>query len=232
MSTNLLFKLYGDFHWPPSPTVAASPTRKRGCVEIYYTKLKGGDYEAYLVWVPKEVSNVLPSEIADDSPSLRTIDSPDDWFASPSNANKPIWIDRTEDPKKKVALHFRGGFLFEQYSQASQKKSPELRWPLVPEYESGKATLFSTLTINGSGDLPSKLNFMLSLPLPVNHSNANDLAAFPIRAVYSAKVGLASQIGKLFAFYGRGFKKDGTTADEHLIEKATAKRLGESPLVS
>lgn len=230
MSTNLMFRLYGDFHWPPSPTVATSPTRKRGCVEIYYTKLKNGQHGAYLVWVPREVSGVPLGEISDDSPSICTLDSPDDWFASPSNANKPIWVERAEDPQQKGVLCFRGAYLFEQYSQDSAKKIPELRWPLVPEYGTGNNAVFSTLTISGSDGLPSTLKFELSLPLPVNHSNANDWAAFPISAVYSSKVGLASQIGRLYAFYGRGFKKGKIV--EYPIGTAAAKRLGEFDLAS
>ncbi|MBO0496209.1 hypothetical protein [Pseudomonas sp. Marseille-Q1929] len=230
MSTNLMFKLYGDFHWPPSPTVAASPTRKRGCVEIYYTKLKSGQYGAYLVWVPREVSGESLSEISDDSPSVFTLDSPDDWFASTSNANKPIWVERAEDPQKEVVLCFRGAYLFEQYSQTSPKNNPELRWPLVPEYGTGKNTVFSTLTINRSDGLPSTLKFELALPLAVNHSNANSWAAFPISAVYSSKVGLASQIGRLYAFYGRGFKNGKIV--EYPIGTAAAQRLGEFDLAS
>lgn len=234
MNATLVFKLYGDFHWPPTPKLETATAPKRGCIEIYYAKLgaTAGPYRAYLVWVPqkKELSDESPAEPSPESPSLRSLEAPLNWFEDPSNANKPIWIDGGAVPTQALLISFRGAFLFEQYAPASKKETPELRWPLVPEYKSNEATLFSALTINGLGTLPSTLEFELSLPLPVGHANNNKLAAFPLRAMYSTLARTAKKIGLLYRFDGRGFKNG--IIENYQIEEALTKRLGSFDLAS
>jgi hypothetical protein len=210
--SSLVFKLYGDFHWPPALQPKSNPDRKRGCLEIHYAESGSGAaiiYRAYLVWKPYGVKQVDPGKPDDRSDSLYSQSNPVKWFEQ--NAYQSIWIDGPSvGNKPKDFVVFRGAYLFEQYTTDMRR---ELRWPLMPEYDNEiKPTIYSSFTItqatrkSGNTVFP-RFDFDLSLPLPVNHSDDDQWAAYPLRAAFYPQVTKEADIGRINELFGRGFKK-------------------------
>ena len=205
---SLVFKLYGDFLWPPKPTEDEKAERRRVCVEIHYAQASDTDktYRAYLIWKPFGAQSRDPGKPNDGSHSLYSLPNPVEWFAQEQNANQSIWIYEPTVKSEKPVVTFRGAFLFEQYSLDDGKR--ELRWPLIPEYK----TVYSALILKGGSrktgsTLQPHFDFDLSLPLPVKHADDNKWAAFPLRAVYYPQAKTLAEIGQVNELFGRGFKR-------------------------
>lgn len=234
--SSLVFKLYGDFHWPPTLKPKSNPDRRRGCLEIHYAKSGSNAailYRAYLVWKPYDLNKDDPGKPDDGSDTLYSQADPVKWFEQ--NAYKSIWIDGPpvgNNPKDFVV--FRGAYLFEQYSTEAEL---ELRWPLVPEYDNQiNPTIFSAFTITQAlGPLGNTISpcfdIDLSLPLPVNHSDGAQWAAYPLRVVFYPQVKMTADIGLVNELFGRGFS--GHNEKSFLFKKfSSKKRLGEFNLAA
>ncbi|WP_155809840.1 hypothetical protein [Bradyrhizobium sp. URHA0013] len=200
----LLFRLYGDFSWPPRPDVHLA-RKQSGTVEVFYV-LKEGDssYHAYLRWVPKGIE---PAEDALPENNIYEVSDPVKWFEDRSDKVASIWIDSpTEGAPNGVRVAFRGAFLIDQYKVSEEVD--EIRWPLVQhcEYERGK-TVYSELVVYRTGEgreQESVFRFNLHLPLPVPRTNlggAQDIAAFPFCAVYATSLP-SNRLGKILALVG------------------------------
>ncbi|RWU17148.1 hypothetical protein DM813_27690 [Pseudomonas alkylphenolica] len=211
--TSLVFKLYGDFHWPPTAELQADPARVRGCVEVHYVAWPTGTantYRAYIVWKPFGIQNKDPAPPADGSITLYEQQDPAGWFAEKINTCQSIWIDGSAgNIKQPIRVAFRGAYLFEQYSLEGKRK---LRWPLIPEYSNKTTSVYSALVITEgkrktAAPLQPRFDFDLSLPLPVSHADNNQWAAFPLRAAFYPQVMTRAAIGEINEFFGRGFNK-------------------------
>lgn len=236
--TSLVFKIYGDFHWPPAVEPQPDITLRRGCIEIHYAwpSEASNSYRAYLVWKPREVQQADPGRPGDGSASLYSLSDTAavDWFEN--NDFKSIWIDgpprKTINPRLVV---FRGAYLLEQYSLDGQT---EFRWPLVPEYKNdGGVTIFSALTLTQAIRKPGnthypRFDFDLSLPLPANHSDEGKWAAFMLRAVFYPQTKSKVELGRINEFYGRGLNKNGETISSQFKSLPGNQRLGSFDLAA
>lgn len=214
----LAFRLYGNFHWPPTP--ALTDKIAKGVVEIHYA-VRLGDPEtaprrAFLRWYPTQNAADPPQPANLPTDHLFNI-SPENAAALFQDATKEvaIWLDTTNPPasltKNKSWLVFRGAFLFEQYREPKDQRGAtpilDVQWPLVTQcqYKSG-TTVHSALGIC-STDRPL-FYFSFHLPFPVRRTSRDDdkTRAFPFSAVYSLAPVPAALLGidTLVA----GWKKD------------------------
>ena len=210
MSTpSLVFRLYGNFIWPPQKLMSATAERKRGCVEIHYARTSAPDnpYQAFLVWVPQGQDSSTARTPPAPTTSLDHLPQPPhEWIAS--NENAPVWIGGSDGNTEDVLLAFRGAYFFEQYRIDDNACVLELGWPLVPEYRQDRgAPYFSSLVVR-SRARPQRIRFDIDLflPLPVMHANTQRFCAFPIRAVYSVQAANTASAGKIDTLVGLGFK--------------------------
>src|ERR1044071_6542920 len=146
----LAFRLYGDFHWPPTPKAIPKPDTARGTLEIRFAP-KGGDDQlhAFLRWVPKGKEDLSEAKVdpPDDATNIYVV--PDQWFKDNKEKVAAIWIDVGTETKDLDRVAFRGAFLIDQYrSDVSGNPQLDLRWPPVSsiEYRKGTTT-YSDLAI-------------------------------------------------------------------------------------
>jgi hypothetical protein len=184
----LAFKLYGDFHWPPTPTPAADPKTKFGTIEIYYAPKDGSDeLHAFLRWVPQ---GLKPPPAEPPEKNIYRIPNAVQWFVDNKDKIASIWIDEEVATPDGIKVAFRGAFLIDQYQTEATAKPPlDLRWPLVRacSYRKNQLVHSELVVYRNSGS--SIFRFNLHLPLPVRRTtlrtaNYNDPAAFPFCAVY------------------------------------------------
>jgi hypothetical protein len=183
----LLFKLYGEFDWPPHPTaIPNQETTKRGTVELYYAQ-NGGTYRAFIRWVPQEI--VQPPEVSNPPDDAHIYKIPDavQWFIARQDQVASIWIDDQPGAANGTPVAFRGAFLIDQYKV--EDTSRDLRWPLVKhcEYREG-VRIASELVIYRTSHI-SQYRLNLHLPLPLRRTTLTDAgetnpAAFPFCVVY------------------------------------------------
>lgn len=228
---SLVFKLYGDFLWPPKSALDATGPRRLGCVQIHYARATNTNspLRAFLVWKPWAENPQATVLSLDDAPSLSALDIPHDWFADENNAHKPIWIDGPVLKPEAPPVIFRGAFLFEQYSLTDPDNRRELRWPLVPEYHNNITTLYSFLSLKNilsdQHQLYPRFDFGLSLPLPIKHADNQQWAAFPLRAAYAPKAKTLADTGTFTALVGCGFDAQGKPV-EFMFDNFPSERLG------
>ncbi len=174
----LLFRLYGNFCWPPSPANASNDHTQPGVVEIFFLD-DGKNWRAALRWLPRSDAALR------EEPKLEKISLVDPARAVDSlgDGTKPvaIWID---EPAEDDWLAFRGAFLIEQYSDGK----PDLRLPLAKKvvYNAGakeESYVYSGLRILKNGFLAIRLN----LPLPVAQAKESQTPAFPLTLEYMTK---------------------------------------------
>lgn len=183
----LLFKLYGEFDWPPHPTaIPNQETTKRGTVELYYAP-NGGTYRAFIRWVPQEIDKPPEPSNPPDDAHIYKIADPVQWFAARQDEVAAIWIDDQPDAANGRLVAFRGAFLIDQYRV--EDASLDLRWPLVKhcEYRDG-VRVASELVIYRTSHI-SQYRLNLHLPLPLRRTTLTDAretnpAAFPFCVVY------------------------------------------------
>lgn len=185
----LAFKLYGDFHWPPTPEPALQPT-KTGTIEVHYAQRGGNNLHAFLRWVPRGVPDMaveLPTE------NIYRISDAAQWFVDHQEQVASLWIDNEVSAKNISKVAFRGAFLIDQYeTDAAGKPRLDLRLPLVTAcaYRKNK-TVYSELVvarISGS----AIFRFNLHLPLPVRRTTLptgrnHNPASFPFCVVYPTR---------------------------------------------
>ena len=185
----LAFKLYGDFHWPPTPEPALQPT-KTGTIEVHYAQRGGNNLHAFLRWVPRGVPDTaveLPTE------NIYRISDAAQWFVDHQEQVASLWIDNEVSAKNISKVAFRGAFLIDQYeTDAAGKPRLDLRLPLVTAcaYRKNK-TVYSELVvarISGS----AIFRFNLHLPLPVRRTTLptgrnHNPASFPFCVVYPTR---------------------------------------------
>ena len=68
----MAFRLFGDFHWPPTVALSDDPDLRRGIIEIHFTAREGDPKEsplrALLRWYPtdKDTSPKQPGKLPND----------------------------------------------------------------------------------------------------------------------------------------------------------------------
>jgi hypothetical protein len=187
----LAFRLYGDFHWPPTPKAVSDPKTKSGTIEIHYASKDGSDeLHAFLRWVPHGLKPLLA-----EPPETNIYGIPDavQWFVDNKDKIASIWIDEEKTTPDGIKVAFRGAFLIDQFTtDPSDKPALDLRWPLVRTcaYRKDEPVHSELVVYRNSGS--SIFRFNLHLPLPVRRTTLptatnNNPVAFPFGAVYATR---------------------------------------------
>jgi hypothetical protein len=235
----LLFKLYGEFDWPPHPTaIPNQETTKRGTVELYYAQ-NGGTDRAFIRWVPQEIDKPPEPSNPPEDAHIYKIADPVQWFTARQNQVASIWIDDQAGAANGIPVAFRGAFLIDQYRV--EDTSLDLRWPLVKhcEYRDG-VRVASELVIYRTDHI-SQYRLNLHLPLPLRRTTLTDAgetnpAAFPFCVVYQTNPS-HQQLGHFTTLVGgwiggpsfefrRGFPQEPTLGHFGLAARASGSDQG------
>ncbi|MBR0860663.1 hypothetical protein JQ614_02480 [Bradyrhizobium diazoefficiens] len=232
----LLFRLYGEFDWPPHPTaIPDQETKKRGTIELYYTP-NGDTYRAFIRWVPQEIDNPPEVSAPPDDAHIYKIADAAEWFAGRRDQVASIWIDEQLNVVDGVRVAFRGAFLIDQYQVEDGSSPPlDLRWPLVKqcEYREGVRVASELVIYRSSRTSQYRLNLHLPLPLrrtTLTGASETNPPAFPFCVVYQTNPS-RQQLGHFTTLVGgwiggrsfeftRGFPQDPTLGHFGLAARA------------
>ncbi|HDR8955665.1 phage tail tape measure protein [Burkholderia vietnamiensis] len=190
-----VFRLDGDFLWPPAKDAAQATGTRKGTVEIHFAPVPGGGnaVRAFVRWRPVEQADIgTPPEPVENVFKLADAST---WLANHADQDVALWIHAGDAQHALERLAFRGAFLFSQFEPGDDPKIPWImRWPLVRTcvYETGGKTLYSELVI-GQPDSDNKPNFgfrlNFHLPMPLEQTTLADKAvrAMPLSATFQPK---------------------------------------------
>lgn len=194
----LAYRLFGNFHWPPSDHAPSSGEERStsgeldkqcGTVEIYFAVPTGASLmAAVLRWCPALSGKGGAAEVGQELPTDSLFDKTqaegEQWFKDHKTSGGSLWLKLGP---RRTTYKFCGAFLLEQLDPEAY-----LQWPLVEacSYEAGSTT-FSGLTLYQNDR--ASFRFDLHLPLPVQRATPRNsrkrTAAFPFCAEYRAQVG-------------------------------------------
>lgn len=172
-----IFRLLGEFQWPPSKPVRN--VIKRAAVEIWFAPSAKG-YQALLSWSTKGLPG-KPDGI-DGAISNVFMLTESEFKEHFSNDAGFLRISRGGIDSKylREKLQFKGAVLFEQFLDKEPSKQPtqiKLKWPLVRDFSydggstrSENSKYYSELVV---GSKRADFRFSLVLPSPVRQTSSN-----------------------------------------------------------
>jgi len=191
-----VFKLHGDFAWPPSVDANRATGKATGAVEIHYEKGRDGKFVAFLRWKP---TGIRRDSTPTPSGNVFDLDDASAFFQGKADEEVCIWIDPRNKRNVGERLAFRGAFLFTQaeFAAGEGAASSLLRWPLVPSssYSRDGRKVFSQLIVGQPGSTPNgDFRFDLHVPTPFDQTAIADktVAALPFSAIFNPVVGQLS----------------------------------------
>jgi hypothetical protein len=233
----LAFRLYGNFHWPPSAGKAppADPKLKTatasGIIEVHLIAPAGqAEHRTQLRWIPRDQVDAIAEEPTDPIADIfdLTAEKLTEWFDGHASTRGRLWLGSsgaTAGVDRTLAI-FRGAFLFEQYDvEGADTGALDVQWPLVTQcaYKARKP-VYSVLGICRHQAKP-RLYFNFHLPLPVRRTSHADSkpensAFFPFSAVFDLTPASKAQLIRIDTLVA------GWKADDQLpkldIEEATS----------
>ncbi|MDI6025677.1 hypothetical protein QBK99_05600 [Corticibacterium sp. UT-5YL-CI-8] len=205
MPTIRVFRLFGDFRWPPSkPADDKDAPKVAGVVEIWFSGTDEDGWRALLRWTEADGYSFEPTELelpAEASNVFEKTFSIDQTFGSADApaATAALWISKPAsgaDVGEK--LHFSGAFLIDQFDTApgpddgkDNQAAPLSRWPLVRHFVNTKGSKtyphWSGLVIGQPNNDSFRLN--LALPMPVRQTTSKEYTnprLMPFSTVYTS----------------------------------------------